>query len=263
MSTKNVAISPAECKDIIGNNDKIEPPSEQDNMDCIIANVFNKNPYNRAHAAFNLKLPIEYLFWLCYDENEHVRETVAKNPNSNQHILSILAQDNNRVQNAVSRHEKITAEIVRILLANKNNIYYLVQNYALHFMQPSVINDIYNVAEKSFGFARYNIWEEYNNFIDIACFIANMHNTPTDILLKLACHSSSKIKVNVASNPNITKEIIDSLASETDVNILRALVENPTTPIHIVEYLSLNYNHYVSDAAKEKIISKNWHKIRQ
>ena len=74
-------------------------------------------------------------------------------------------------------------------------------------------------------------------------FIAQNHKITPQIQEKLAVNSSAKVRKSLASNPNVTSEILTIIAlsmitEETSIEVQAAIASHPNTPVNFLENLS-------------------------
>ena len=83
---------------------------------------------------------------------------------------------------------------------------------------------------------------------------------PIQVLEILARDNSSRVRTQVASNPDTPIEILNQLAFDSDSEVLNALTRNQNTPVNVLEYLGVEkgivniYNAKTPGTALEKAV---------
>lgn len=72
-------------------------------------------------------------------------------------------------------------------------------------------------------------------------YLASHPKSPKDILNSLADYSNIEIRVLVASNPNTDPEVLTKLSKVRSVQIKRGLLKNPKLPEDIKKKVKLSY----------------------
>ena len=158
----------------------------------------------RSAVAANSKTPRDVLIELSKDESENVRKKLATNSN-----LPIEALENLLID---------SSDEVRINLSNNENCPVLILDVLKNDKNDTVKS---NAKSTLLKIARTSTNED--NELDILITIGNRN-----------------IKLEIASNPNCSKGIFESLIKENDTYILERIINNESCPSEIIKELSNN-----------------------
>ncbi len=165
---------------------------------------------------------------LCLDGDSDVRTSVASNPNSSRTMLRKLANDEvGGVRLAVVNRQDATLEALQLLccdsdpeireLALKHPN--LPRQVARKFERLQTLDPNLNAAQL----------EELATIPTAHAWIAKHPNVTTKLLEQLGWREHWRLREAAASNPKLERTVLEQLAQDTDLDVLRALARNSST----------------------------------
>ena len=199
----------------------------------------DKDEHVRHTVARNPNTPRELLTALSGDKDETVRYVVAKNPNTPPETLAALAgYGNTAIQIAVAQNPNTPTKTLAALAKSKDkNVVYAVAqnpNTPREVLTALSGNENYDVRINVAGnrktppktlAALAGDTDEYVRYV-----VAKNPNTPREVLTALAKDEDKYVRAAVAENPNTRREVLTALAGDTDEYVRAAVAENPNTP---------------------------------
>ncbi len=210
----------------------------------------------RTVVARNPNTPAYILEKLVEDEDYYIRSYVAKHPKANTHLLEKLALDSNfSVRREVAINPKTPINTLVHLAKDEFVIYSVVENpsisvyllehlafskpiispYSLHKAIARNINTPSHLLEKFALTALKNL--DIPDGIDFLITISYNPNTPTYILEKFAENEVSLIREVAVRSPYTSIKILEKLADDDDVEVIRGIAYNPKTPAFLLDKL--------------------------
>lgn len=88
--------------------------------------------------------------------------------------------------------------------------------------------------------------------------VAERPATPLTTLLKLMTDPASSVRVGVARNqrPDMPLDVHEHLAQDKAVEVIYALIENPTVPDSVIGRLARHFHKEYASAARNRLASK-------
>lgn len=92
----------------------------------------------------------------------------------------------------------------------------------------------------------------------IRAVVGSRVETPLTTLLKLATDEAAAVRAGVARNrrPEIPEDLFDQLSRDKSLEVIYALIENPTVPDSIIGRLARHYHKEYSAAARTRMSAK-------
>ncbi|MBW4511058.1 MAG: hypothetical protein KME64_31760 [Scytonematopsis contorta HA4267-MV1] len=210
------------------------------------------------------------------DRMSSIRETVIKNPNFpplERYRLLITMED-----------EEEIAKADELMARRFHSLYALAQVLEKGNQQAKItaarskqtpIKVLEQLAKDANETIRYVVLENSNlplsslldltqdASVNIRASLARWNRNlklPTQVLERLVNDESSRVREQVAANPDTPVELLRELANDLDYNVCMAVARNQNTPIDIVEYLGVEkgmvnvYNPNTPPKALEKAV---------
>ena len=235
----------------------------------------NKIQIERWEKASNPQLSQELMMEFSYSEDLHLLRLVSENLSAPEQVLNRLAQHRSPyVRYGVGRNVNITRDtlaylsksseydVLRLVIQNPNTYEQTMLSVIMgsHKRQGSL---------NSLGCANIALSTPcISRLIPTACpnmkrgFAIN-ENTSINDLCTLA-KDSPYVRVAVAQRHHIPKAVYEILMFDSDLDVKKALIENESLPIKVIEHIFdslphrtievIAYNEHLSHVVKKKII---------
>jgi len=197
----------------------------------------------RAKVASSCRTSPEVLAVLADDESRLVRIAVVNNPNLSLSLLTGRAHDNEpAVRAQVATKVQLSSDVLALLLRDDDRT---VRSAA--YNNPSTRNEDkeeldaeQDRAWRASAPKRADLEEMVaNNDSEIRIQVALDSRTPPDILLMLGGERRSvRVRRAVASNPNSSAQILNSLATDADAEVRQSVAFNVSTPDEVLRELA-------------------------
>ena len=178
--------------------------------------------------VLNPRTPSQILKKYAIKEKPNLKKQIASNPNTPTDILKIIA--NNIQLRLASKPEikefsRITyLKIIAKIAENRNTESSLLKDFSRYANRdilkaiasnPNTPSDILFELSKNREYIR---------------MLANNQNTPKDLLEKWAKYQDRVTRKEIAKNTGVATEILEYLANDNDIDVRKAISENPSTP---------------------------------
>ena len=197
---------------------------------------------------------------LARDKDEHVRHTVAENPNTPREVLTALSGDKDEtVRSFVARNPKTPPETLAALAGYGNTAIQIAvaQNPNT---PPEVLTALAALSKPKDEYARIAVARNPNTPPEVLIALAKdteyvrrgvaaNPNTPPKALIDLAKYFDEDIRLNVAKNSNTPPEVLADLSVDADEYARTAVAANPKTPPKALAALAKDKDKYVRNAA--------------
>ena len=149
------------------------------------------------------RISSEVFVVIAKDESEHVRDTVAENPNTPPEVLALLAKDESEhVRDTVAGNPNTPLEVL-ITLAREEA-----------YIMKYIVKSPNTPPEALATLAREEDW-------DTRAEVAKNPSTPLETLIILARDEDYLVRREVAGNPNTPQEVIIDLAKDENEYVSR------------------------------------------
>ena len=187
-----------------------ENPNTPADALALLAN--DPDPDVRGEVAENPNTPADALAQLASDPDDWVRRKVAENPNTAADAFAQLASDPNPdVRGEVAENPNTPPDLVFVLGVSQC---------------PELLFDRFQYLTSE---ALIRIGEEYfggNTVPSMALLLALHPLTPSSIIQQLAESVDVDVRVAVASSPNTSEDILNTLTRDNHPDVRRAATEN-------------------------------------
>ncbi len=214
----------------------------------------SKDVYTRIAVAKNENTPEDVLRILAKDRAWDVRGAIADNENTSEGVLRILAKDKNTDVCASTAINKNTPQdVLRILSKDKRN--YIRMCVAVNENVPEdVLRDL--SKDERVEVRSYVARNKYappdilkilakDNDTEVCGAVAGNENTPQDVLVDLAKHQIPLVRASAAGNKNLPQSILIALSKDENWMVRSSVTQNKNTTQDTLRALSKDENNYI------------------
>jgi hypothetical protein len=190
--------------------------------------ALDKDPLVRGAVAMNRTAPVETLELLSFDDHEHMypRKMVAANPTTPLAVLARLMLDENEsVRNHLARNPSTPADILEQLGIGKERGWAFVETRSA-------------VARHKNAPAALLVRLALDGQVQVREAVARRSDLAVVVLEKLALDKSDSVRSGVAQNQDTPSPILEKLALDPVESVRSAVASNANTPLPVLERLA-------------------------